>query len=152
MLTRDFEENGVIFPVKIPDPKKGLVGKITAYAKAARDNFATIDATQAEAYRQVEIVARRVVDGSASAADKAFLKARDVDAKTLNPMTGEPVKDVPEAAQVIIATAEMWYAVLNTTEVARKQAITQISTMDKPPADLKTWLAENFTWLPENLP
>ena len=124
---------------------------IAAYAKGVRDNFAVIDATQAEAYRQAEIVARRVIAGDASTADKAFLKARDVDAKTTNPMTGKPVKDVPEAAQVIVATAEMWYAVLNTTEVARKQAITQISNMDTPPADLKNWLAENFIWLPENL-
>lgn len=124
---------------------------ISSYAAKVRNNFAQMDTIQAEAYHQAEIVARRVIAGDASTADKAFLKARDVDAKTINPMTGKPVKSVDEAAQVIVMTAEIWYDVLNTTEVARKQAIAQVHTMSEIPSDLQTWLTENFKWLPDNL-
>lgn len=129
------------------------VSYVAVFTKQIRDTFAITDAAQAEAYRQVEIVARRVLTGDASTTDKAFLKARDVDAKTLNPLTGKPVGDVEEAAKVIVMTAEVWYSVLSTTEVARKQAVAKIRAMDPAdvPRDLNAWLTENFKWLPENL-
>lgn len=129
------------------------INLITAYTKSIRDQFSTIDAVQAEAYRQAEEIARRVLSGDATSADEATLKARDVDAATINPTSGKPVKDVTEAAEVIVATAQIWRDVLNTTEIARKQAAAQVRAMDPSdiPDDMDAWLASNFIWLPESL-
>lgn len=126
---------------------------VEAFTRNVRSRFAVTDSAQAEAYRQVAEIAKRVVAGNATDADKAILKARDVDSGTLNPQTGKPVKSVQEAAQLIVATEQIWYGVLTTTDVARKQAIAAVKAMSPSeiPRDLDAWLSENFQWLPENL-
>lgn len=83
-------------------------------------------AYQAEAYLEAETVARRIVAGSGTADDLAFLTERDVDLGTVNPLTALPVATPEEAAQVIVAVADTWRGMLRQSDTIRRRALVGI--------------------------